>query len=151
MTVNQFDPTMKVVIVDVTNHVHKMQIPPKVLKFTPGKDSPGLQFPPNFEYPGLVGEAVYEVPRDYATRQLENAGGRVFRLVSPNKLIIQVSNGRGGTKYDERKAWKKLNGQWLEKTDEELLKEGTPTIPTSLGDGSKLNAKQDQKSAKAKE
>jgi hypothetical protein len=139
MSQNQFDPKMTVTVVELTNITQGVVIPPKVLKYnTPGKAGEIQTFQPEFEQ---FGEPVYRVPRDYATRLLANEGGRVFRLISPNELVIQVSNGRGGTQYESIKAWKKdtLTGKWREKTADEIAKESKPETQQSI-DVSRLNS-----------
>jgi hypothetical protein len=111
---NQFDPKLTVKIVDVTKGV-----PPDVLSYNlKDKERSTLFVEPNFEE---FGDPIYEVPRFYAERLLSNCGGRIFKLVSPTKLLIRVPNGRGGTDFKELVACKKRgDGEWHELTDEEL-------------------------------
>ncbi len=111
---NQFDPQMQVTIVDLTDGV-----PPEVLHFNSGVGTNAklLVFEPDLKSPGMEDYPVYVVPRNYAERLLENAGGRTFRLISPDELIIRVSNGRGGKGYAKLIAWE-LNPEtktWSEK------------------------------------
>lgn len=117
---NQFDPKMMVMVLDVTEGV-----PPDILYYNYGPNQELRSFEPNFD----LGVPSYSLPRDYAERQLENAGGRTFLLYSPNKLIVRKPNGRGGTSLITLKAVKKgEDGKWIEKTDAEIESEGAPAV-----------------------
>lgn len=113
-TVNMWDPRTQVTIVDVTK-----SIPPDTLQYNlMDKDRTLVSVEPDFE---KYGDPTYEVARFYAERQLANNGGRTFKLVSPNKLMIKVSNGRGGSEYKTIFASKKrADGEWHEMTEEEI-------------------------------
>jgi hypothetical protein len=121
---NQFDPKMQVTVIDLSEGV-----PPEILYFNFGPKKELLSFEPNFD----LGAPSYQVPRDYAERLLENAGGRTFKLFSPNNLVIRKSNGRGGIQYVTLNAVKKdESGAWVEKTDEEIKAEGSPAVSPTM-------------------
>jgi hypothetical protein len=112
---NQFDPTMMVVVVDVTKGVF-----PDTLHYNlRDKDRTLMTVEPSFDE---FGDPCYQIPRFYAERLLQNLGGRTYRLVSPTKLIIKMPNGRGGSNIVTVVAHKKCgDGQWHELSEEEIL------------------------------
>lgn len=112
---NQFDPTLMVVVVDVTKGVQ-----PDTLHYNlRDKDSTIMTVEPSFDE---FGDPCYQIPRFYAERLLQNLGGRTFLLVSPTKLTIKMPNGRGGSEYKTVIASKKCkDGLWHELTEEEIL------------------------------
>lgn len=120
---NQFDPAMQVTVIDVSQGV-----PPEILYFNMGPKHELHTYEPNFD----LDVPAYIVPRDYAERLLENAGGRTFLLYAPNTLIIRKGNGKGGISYVTLKAVKNVDGKWLEKSDEEIKKEGTPAVSQTM-------------------
>lgn len=111
---NAFDPRLMVRVVDVTQGV-----PPDVLYYTTiGAEPKTEAAPPEFE---RSGDPEYVVPRYYAERLLENAGGRTFRLVEPPELMVRMPNGQGGTTLKTLRAYKKRGENlWTEVTDEEI-------------------------------
>lgn len=128
---NQFDPTMKVTIADLSEGV-----PPDVLHFNQGTgpNAKLLTFEPNLDTAN--GTPLYVVPRDYASRLLENKGGRTYRLVSPNHLLIKVSNGKGGSGYEKIIAWVQdpMSKKWRQKTEDEISKEEPPSVGPAMVD-----------------
>jgi hypothetical protein len=114
MAMNEFDPRLKVVVVDLTPGV-----PPDTLVYNERDlHKTPTHVPPEFD---SCGDPCYEVPRFYAERLLQNAGGRTFRLVSPFELTIRANNGRGGYQLVKVRAWKRRpGGEWTELTEEEV-------------------------------
>lgn len=112
---NQFDPTMMVVVVDVTKGVF-----PDTLHYNlRDKDRTLMTVEPSFDE---FGDPCYQIPRFYAERLLQNLGGRTYRLVSPTKLIIKMPNGRGGSNIVTVVAHEKCgDGLWHELSEEEIL------------------------------
>ena len=101
-----FDPSIEVTVADATPN-----FPPDILHFNlQDKDKTVRAVAPEF----VNDVPTYKIPRHYAERILENAGGRTFVLIDPPFLMARVSNARGGMDLVKISAKKIMpNGQWI--------------------------------------